>query len=37
MVEGKKAAKYRIGEEDLRRMLTGEGGLGQVAAGWKGR
>ena len=26
MVEGKKAAKYRIGEGELRRMLTGRSG-----------
>jgi hypothetical protein len=26
MVEGKKAAKYRIGEADLRRMLTARSG-----------
>jgi len=26
LVEGKKAAKYRIGEEDLRRILAGRAG-----------
>ncbi len=26
MVEGKKAAKYRIGEEELRRLLAGRAG-----------
>jgi glutaredoxin len=26
MVEGKKAAKYRIGEEELRRVLAGRAG-----------
>ncbi len=31
MVEGKKAAKYRIGEADLRKMLAGRaGGSGGV-------
>jgi thiol-disulfide isomerase/thioredoxin len=30
MVEGKKAAKYRIGEEELRRVLAGRAG----GAGW---
>ena len=29
LVEGKKAAKYRIGEEELRRLLAGR-------AGWAG-
>ena len=26
MVDGKKAAKYRVAEEELRRMLAGQGG-----------
>ena len=34
MVEGKKAAKYRIGEEELRRLLSGRaqraGGAGEA-------
>jgi hypothetical protein len=29
MVEGKKAAKYRIGDEELRKLLAGR-------AGWAG-
>ncbi len=36
MVEGKKAAKYRIGEADLRRMLAGRSG-GSGGSGEAGR